>query len=242
MIYSEIFGLIGPSGCGKTTIAWTVIGMINEMNGFAKGKIFYKGQQIFNDKYLDIKKLWWKEIAIVPQVSMSSFNPSLTIKETLIETMDACNYENDKNERCFEIMDMVQLDKKVLNYYPHEMSGGMKQRAAIATAMLLNPSLLILDESTTRLVCPDEGADQQEEDDQAAHGLAGHVRGPGRADGRGGHVGGVHPVGPGQGGAQGVGGGLAQLIGLHAHRGRACPTAFLKLIVPKGFFDRLDNF
>ena len=131
--YSEIFGLIGPSGCGKTTIAWTVIGMINEMNGFAKGKIFYKGQQIFNDKYLDIEKLWWKEIAIVPQVSMSSFNPSLTIKETLIETMDACNYENDKNERCFEIMDMVQLDKKVLNYYPHEMSGGMKQRATIAT-------------------------------------------------------------------------------------------------------------
>ena len=99
--YSEIFGLIGPSGCGKTTIAWTVIGMINEMNGFAKGKIFYKGQQIFNDKYLDIKKLWWKEIAIVPQVSMSSFNPSLTIKETLIETMDACNYENDKNEKTF---------------------------------------------------------------------------------------------------------------------------------------------
>ncbi len=148
----EIFGLVGRSGCGKTTVAWTIMGMIEKMGGHASGKILLDDEVIFNDEYIDIKKHWWKNIAIVPQASMSAFNPCLKMKDAYKETLVAAGLKDiDMDKKCEEMMDIVCLKKEVLSLYPHQMSGGMKQRAAIGIALLLSPKLLILDEATTGL-------------------------------------------------------------------------------------------
>lgn len=146
----EILGLIGPSGCGKTTVAWSIMGMIERMGGHVYGKITFEDTVILNGEYKDVEKLWWQYISIVPQASMSAFNPSLTIRQTLVETVEAHKHTIEESS-LKQLMDMVCLKEEVLDLYPHEMSGGMKQRAAIATAMCLSPKLLILDEATTGL-------------------------------------------------------------------------------------------
>lgn len=153
----EILGLRGHSGKGKSTVVWALTEMLPEYNAVASGEICLGGRKLcYNMDQTPAKKRTfnWKDVALVPQSSMSSFNPVYTIRKTLLETMNAYGYEGskaDKEAHLQEICRMVRLDPRVLSAYPHELSGGMKQRAAIGLAILFRPTLLILDEATTGL-------------------------------------------------------------------------------------------
>jgi peptide/nickel transport system ATP-binding protein len=154
----ECLCLHGASGCGKSTVIWAVMGVIHEMGGYARGKILYHAGQgtvdMVGGPAEEVRALRWKEIALVPQSSMNSFNPMYTIQKTICEVLFQHNHDMGKPEaenRCRELLHMVKLDEKVLGSYPSELSGGMKQRASIALALALDPKLLILDEATTGL-------------------------------------------------------------------------------------------
>lgn len=153
----EILCLHGPSGKGKSTVVWALTEMLEAYHAEASGEITLGGKTLSYSmgRSLPKKRMFtWRDIALVPQSSMTSLNPVYTIRKTLLETMYACGCEGgrkEKEERLLELLERVRLEPKVLDAYPHELSGGMKQRAAIALAILFHPSLLILDEATTGL-------------------------------------------------------------------------------------------
>ncbi|MBR5510381.1 MAG: ABC transporter ATP-binding protein [Lachnospiraceae bacterium] len=151
----EILCISGKSGAGKSTIVWALLEMLEDYNAVAFGEIGFEGD-VLHYQGTDLKKRkWnWRQIALVPQASMSGFNPLFTIGETMMEMLDV--YEGkgrkaEKKQRIIELLDMVCLKNKVFDSYPHELSGGMKQRAAIAMAIMFHPKVLVLDEATTGL-------------------------------------------------------------------------------------------
>ena len=148
----ETLGLVGKSGSGKSTIAWTVMGMVDHVGGESTGEIYFRGNLLNQPN--DYSNILWKKFAIVPQAAMNSFNPVMkigcSIKEVLKYHCSELSSE-ERHIRCKELMEITQLPEEVLLYYPHQMSGGMKQRAALAKALACKPELLILDEATTGL-------------------------------------------------------------------------------------------
>lgn len=143
--YSKVLGIVGPSGSGKSTIIWSIMGMIEEMGGHYSGEIYFEGEQL-------IKKTTWDNISIVPQLAMNSFNPVIKISDTINEMHKFSKLSKKEfNIKVKELLAMVNLEENVLNLYPHELSGGMKQRIAMVIALCTEPKLLILDESTTGL-------------------------------------------------------------------------------------------
>ncbi|MBU4541631.1 MAG: ATP-binding cassette domain-containing protein [Acetobacterium sp.] len=151
---NEILCLRGPSGSGKSTIVASIMGMLENYDARAVGNIFYDNVDLLGVSEEKMKMIRWHEIALVPQFSMNLFNPVYTIRQTLREMMWLKNKNITKTKLQDQeslLMEMVHLEKSVLGCYAHEMSGGMKQRAAIALAMVHSPKILILDEATTGL-------------------------------------------------------------------------------------------
>lgn len=147
-------GLIGESGCGKTTIVEAIFNVLPENGYIRQGRIILAGQDILSLSAEEQRRLRWERIAMVFQAAQNSLNPVLTVWEQMVDTVLA-HRKASKNwiaDRARKLLRLVRLDPdRVLHAYPHELSGGMKQRVIIATSLLLDPEVLILDEPTTAL-------------------------------------------------------------------------------------------
>ncbi|HKU95038.1 MAG TPA: ABC transporter ATP-binding protein [Vineibacter sp.] len=146
----RIVGLVGESGCGKTTAVRAIMGVLADNGARAGGRITFKGQAL---DAATTKPLLWREIAYVPQSAMNSLDPVYTVGEQIVEvlTRRGSAPRAAAQARASELFDMVGLHARRLGDYPHQFSGGMRQRAAIAMALALEPSLLLADEPVTAL-------------------------------------------------------------------------------------------
>ena len=147
----ESIGIAGESACGKSTLGLSIIQMISNGKIYS-GKIQFEGQSLLDipDDEFD-KKIRWKEISMVFQGAMSSLDPVFSIQEQFDEVLKQHNFEGDSKQSIIQSLNSVNLDESVLKKFPHELSGGMKQRVIIAMALILKPKFVIADEPTTAL-------------------------------------------------------------------------------------------
>ncbi|MCD8510729.1 MAG: ABC transporter ATP-binding protein [Bacillus sp. (in: Bacteria)] len=149
----ERLGLVGESGCGKTTLAKSLMRLLPSNGVIPKGELIFKGEDLVKKSNEEIRKLRWKEISMIAQSAMNALDPVYRVGDQIVEAIQAHTTMSDSDamSRAGELFELVGLEKKRLRDYPHQMSGGMKQRAIIAMALSLNPSLVIADEPTTAL-------------------------------------------------------------------------------------------
>jgi len=147
----ESIGIAGESACGKSTLGLSMIRMI-QGGKIVSGKINLDGESVLDLTESDFNQNYrWKKIAMVFQGAMNSLDPVYTIKQQFVEILKQHKYEGDSDTLILKAINSVNLDESVLKKYPHELSGGMKQRIIIAMALLLKPKFVIADEPTTAL-------------------------------------------------------------------------------------------
>jgi len=151
---AEVFGLVGESGCGKSLTALAIMGLLPE-NSFAEGELHFKSRDLLTTDKESMRRLRGKEISMIFQEPMTSLNPVLTIGYQIAEVLTTHRGLSRKSatEKVVELLKAVKIPSPEirLKEYPHQMSGGMRQRIMIAMAIACNPSLLIADEPTTAL-------------------------------------------------------------------------------------------
>jgi len=150
----ESFGLVGESGCGKTSVAMTLLQLQPENSVITEGSIKVDGNELIGLSENELRKIRWDSISIVFQGAMNAWNPVIKVGEQIREAMREHNPESSKKEnieKINELFHMVGLDESISERFPHELSGGMKQRAVIALALSCDPKIIIADEPTTAL-------------------------------------------------------------------------------------------
>lgn len=149
----ETLGIVGESGCGKSSCAKSIMKLLPSNGQIIEGQILFNGLDIATLPGDELRKLRWSEISMIFQSAMNALNPVFRVKDQLIEALRAhANVTKDEAERkVVELFDLVGIPRERLGSYPHQYSGGMKQRAIIAMSLICNPSLIIADEPTTAL-------------------------------------------------------------------------------------------
>ena len=147
----ESIGIAGESACGKSTLGLSIIRMITNGKIYS-GKIEFDGKSLLNvsDSNFD-NDIRWKEISMVFQGAMNSLDPVFSIEHQFEEVLSQHDFQGDSKKLILDSLASVNLDESVLKKFPHELSGGMKQRVVIAMALILKPKFVIADEPTTAL-------------------------------------------------------------------------------------------
>ena len=147
----ESIGIAGESACGKSTLGLSIIRMISNGKIYS-GNINFDGRSLLDVNDDDFNKnIRWKEISMVFQGAMNSLDPVFSIQQQFEEVLKQHNFKGEMKESIIESLISVNLDESILKKFPHELSGGMKQRVVIAMALILKPKFVIADEPTTAL-------------------------------------------------------------------------------------------
>lgn len=149
----EFFGLAGESGCGKSTIAFAIMRLLKGAARISDGQINFYGKNVLEFGNEELRLFRWEKSSMVLQSAMNNLNPVVTIGSQLTDAILAHEKvtKNEAIERAKDLLSLVNIDSARIKAYPHELSGGMRQRVVIAMALALKPDLVIFDEPTTAL-------------------------------------------------------------------------------------------
>ena len=149
----EIFGLVGESGSGKSTVVQAILRILPPPAVIAGGKVLINNKNILSASNTEVLQYRWKQISIVMQSALNALNPVLTVREQIEDVLKEHNNlrGNAAADRTIELLSLIDIDASRLDSYPHQLSGGMRQRVVIAIALALMPPLIIMDEPTTAL-------------------------------------------------------------------------------------------
>jgi len=151
----ETLGIVGESGCGKSVTAFSILRLLDYPGKTVGGEVIFKGRDLLKKSEAEMRKIRGKEIAMIFQEPMTALNPVLTIGFQISEAL-RMHFDISKEETMKKSVELLKkvgipIPEQRVNEYPHQLSGGMRQRAMIAMAMSCDPSLLIADEPTTAL-------------------------------------------------------------------------------------------
>lgn len=153
MAHGEFLGIAGESGCGKSTLAFAITNMMQPPGKVFGGEVLLDGKNLLEQPHEKLRRMRWQDFSIVFQASMNVLNPVMKIKDQIHDAIrfHSSDYNAHLDRRSRELFEYVDISPSYLNAYPHQLSGGMKQRVVIAIALALNPRLVIMDEPTTAL-------------------------------------------------------------------------------------------
>ena len=149
----EFLGVVGESGCGKSTMLFAIAQLLSPPAQLVAGEVIFKGRNIVGLQGNALRSIRWRDYSVVMQSAMNALNPVKTVGGQFDDTMRAHGQSNGAaiRARAREVMALVGIDAIHLKSYPHQLSGGMRQRVMIAMALLLSPDLVVMDEPTSAL-------------------------------------------------------------------------------------------